>query len=391
MEKRICVVTGSRAEYGLLRGLLRGIAAAPDLALQLVVTGSHLASDHGMTVTEIEADGLGIDRRVAVLGASDARPDIAQALGTAVSGLAQAIAELAPDAVLILGDRYEIFAAAQAAVILGVPLVHLYGGEVTEGAWDDRLRHAISKLADLHFVAAEPYRRRLAQLGEDPERVFTVGTLAVDTALAFEPMTHDTLACELGLPLWSPTFLVTYHPVTCRAGDDADAVGNLLAALDCQAGARIVITGTNADAGRERIAAMLRAYAAQRPDRVSLHASLGQRRYLSVMRHAQAVVGNSSSGLIEAPALGVPTVNIGDRQKGRLKAVSVIDCVEDQAAIAAALRRALDPAFRARLAGQALPYGGGRVAERIVALLRETDLGALKAKRFCDLPAPCAC
>lgn len=389
--KKICVVTGSRAEYGILRPLLSLLNTAADFSLQLVVTGAHLSSRHGMTVNEIEADGYAIAKAVPVVGSGDSRLEIARAMGAGVAGLAEAFAELVPDLVMVLGDRYEILAAAQAALLLSIPLAHLYGGEVTEGAWDEAIRHAITKMANLHFAAADAYADRIIQMGEDPAKVHAVGTLAVDTALALPRADKARLSAELGVPLWDPCLVVTYHPVTCHKGDESMAVAALLDALDAVAGARIIITGANADAGGGAVMATLAAYADARADRVTLHASLGQTRYLSVLQHAAAVVGNSSSALVEAPALGVPTVNIGDRQRGRLRAASVIDCGETCDEIAQALARALDPSFRAACQGQDLPYKGGKVAEKILSVLRDEDFAALGAKPFFDLPVrkPC--
>ena len=383
--KSICVVTGSRAEYGILRPLLAALAAAPDFQLQLVVTGGHLSAHHGMTVREIEADGYAIAKAVPVLGNGDSRLDVANALAASVAGLAAAFAELAPDLVMVLGDRYEILGAAQAALILGIPLAHLYGGEVTEGAWDEAIRHAITKMAHLHFTSADAYASRIVQMGENPRTVHAVGSLAVDTALALPTPDPDKLAADLGLPLWDPTLLVTYHPVTCRLGSEQVAVAALLDALDMVAGARIVITGANADAGGVAVMSALNAFAQSRRDRITIHSSLGQVRYLGVMRHSAVVVGNSSSALIEAPALGVPTVNIGDRQRGRLRAPSVIDCGETREEIAAALARALDDDFRRICQAQTLPYKCGDVAGAIVAVLRDTDFISLVRKPFFDL------
>lgn len=382
--RRVCVVTGSRADYGLLSVLLRQIKSDPAFALQIVATGAHLSPRFGMTVREIEADGFTVDARVEIGVEDDTPLAAAEAAGRAAAGVARELARLAPDLIVFLGDRYEILAAAQAALLLGVPIAHIHGGEITEGAMDDSIRHAITKMAALHFPAAEPYARRIIQMGEDPERVFTVGALGVEAALSLPALPADQLDRDLGLPLRDPVLLVTYHPVTLRKGGEGPAVDALLEALDEFPKARIVITGVNADPGHAAISARFSAYAANKPDRASVHESLGQRRYLSVMRRAAAVIGNSSSGIIEAPALGVPTVNIGDRQKGRLKAPSVIDCGETANGIADAVARAIAPQFHARIAGQAPPYGGGGTAAKIAAVLKGVDLSRLGAKRFHD-------
>lgn len=388
--RRICVVTGSRADYGLLSVLMREIRKDPAFALQVVATGAHLAPRFGMTVKEIEADGFAVDARVDLGLDADTPLATAAATGRAVGGIARELARLAPDLVVVLGDRYEILAAAQAAFLLGLPIAHIHGGEATEGAMDDSIRHAITKLSHLHFPAAAPYAGRIVQMGEVPARVFTVGALGVDAARALEPIPAGDLDQDLGLALRDPVLLVTYHPVTLREDGEGAAVNALLAALDKFDDARIVITGVNADPGRAAVAERLTAYVAKRAERVTLHESLGQRRYLSVMRRAAAVVGNSSSGIIEAPALGVPTVNIGARQQGRLRAMSVIDCNESADGIAAAVAQALDPVFRAKVAGQSLPYGGGGTAVKIAAVLKTADLGRLARKPFHDLSGAAA-
>jgi UDP-hydrolysing UDP-N-acetyl-D-glucosamine 2-epimerase len=387
MKRRICLVTGSRAEWGLLSGLAREIAGDPGLELQLIATGSHLDPRFGKTAEEIRAQGFTIDAEVPLDLKDDSKTAIAQAMGAALGGLAQAYARLAPDIVALLGDRYEIFAAASAALLLGIPVAHIHGGESTEGAVDDQLRHAITKMSHLHFAAAAPYAQRIVQMGEEPWRVHVVGAPGVDAALSPALPDAVTLERDLGQPMTHPLLLVTYHPVTLRQGGEGQAVDALLAALDEFPQARIVITGANADPGREEIALRLEAFAKARAPRVSLHASLGQARYLGVMKLADAVIGNSSSGIIEAPALGVPTVDIGSRQGGRLKASSVISCGEGKDEIARAISQALDPAFRASIAHQNPPYGGGGAAGRMKDILASPDLKLGTSKRFHDLAA----
>lgn len=362
MSRRICVVTGSRADYGLLTGLMREIAADPALVLQVVATGSHLSPRFGHTVDAIRADGYKVDAEVPLDLADDSRFAIAKAAGQALSGMAEAFERLQPEVVVVLGDRYEIFAAAGAALLLGIPIAHIHGGELTLGAVDDALRHAVTKMASLHFAAAHDYARRIAQMGEPSERIFEVGAPGIDLMRAIAFSDAQALGADLGLPLFNPLLLVTYHPVTKRADDEGAALDELLAALERLQDARIVITGVNADAGNQVVSERMEAFAKRHSDRVSLHASLGQVRYLSAMRLSAAVIGNSSSGVIEAPALGIPTVNIGARQNGRLKAYSVIDCPEDAEAIFNAVKKALDPSFRASIVGQPLPYGHGGAA-----------------------------
>ncbi|MBM3565822.1 MAG: UDP-N-acetylglucosamine 2-epimerase (hydrolyzing) [Alphaproteobacteria bacterium] len=388
--RKICVVTGSRADYGLLAPLMREIGNDESFRLQILATGSHFDPRLGTTAKEIESDGFSIDARVDLSLSEDTPRAIAEATGKAAMEMARELDRLKPDLTVVLGDRYESLAAAQAAFLSGVSVAHIHGGEVTEGAMDDAIRHAITKLSHLHFAAAEPYARRIIQMGESPDRVFSVGALGVEAALALNPIPPGELDRDLGLALRNPTLLITYHPVTLRQDDEGATVDALCKALDLFDRARIVITGVNADPGREIVATRLATYTASRADRATLHASLGQRRYLSVMRRATAVIGNSSSGIIEAPALGIPTVNIGSRQQGRLKARSVIDCGENAGDIHAAIARAIDPAFRIGLAGQSLPYGGGGTAAKIAAVLKGAAFDQLRLKPFYDLPGAAA-
>lgn len=384
-ERKICVVTGTRAEYGLLYWLMKEIEADKDLGMQLVVTGAHLSPQFGDTWKVIEDDGFAIDAKVDIDIGDDSPVGVSRSMGLCVAGMAEAFDDLKPDIVVVLGDRYEILAAAEAAMIARIPIAHIHGGEVTEGTMDDAMRHAITKLASLHFVAAEPYGRRVVQLGEDPDRVFNVGAPGIDNIVKLNLMPLPELERDLGLDLADGFFLITFHPATLGDGDPGAEAGEMLTALDEFPGHRVIVTGVNADPGHNRIAGLVSDYAAQNPERVSLHASLGQMRYLSALKHAAAVIGNSSSGIIEAPALGVPTVNIGDRQKGRLRAPSVIDCGGKADAIATAVGRALDPEFRNGLGNMALPYGEGGASQKIKDRLKEADLSLLGRKPFCDV------
>lgn len=381
-KRRIALVTGSRADWGLLAGLARRLASDPRFDLRIIATGAHLERKLGRTLAEID---LPIAARVPAPQRDDSKKAAAQATGKALAGFAEAFERMDPGMVVVLGDRFEIFAAAAAATMLSIPIAHIHGGELTLGAVDDALRHAITKMAHLHFTAAKPYARRVVQMGESPKRVFVTGAPGVDAIAETDFIEPARLGRDLGLALHHPLLLVTYHPVTQRKDDEVKAVTALLDALDRFPKARIVITGVNADPGRSKIARRLAAYAARHADRVSLHASLGQRRYLSVMALADAVIGNSSSGIIEAPALGVPTVDIGSRQGGRLKARSVIAAAESAPAIARAIARALDPTFRRSLRRQSLPYGGPGAAARMQAILAATDWSKLSPKPFHDL------
>lgn len=384
-RRRICVITGSRAEYGILQRLIRAIADDPELELQLVATGSHLVPEFGLTYRAIEADGFAIDRKIEILLSSDTSLGMAKSVGLGVLGFADALDVLAPDAVVITGDRFEMLAAAQAAFLTGIAVAHISGGEVTEGAIDDAIRHAITKLAHYHFVAAEPYRRRVIQLGEQPSTVFNVGDPALDNVALLPLLDRESLAREIGVDPRRPYFLVTYHPVTVGGEDPAPAMEALISALDGRADHGVLITKPNADAGGRKLSAMVDAYAAQRPGRVVVSTSLGQTTYLSAMKHCASVVGNSSSGIVEAPALKRPTVNIGPRQDGRLKADSIIDCAPTAPAIADALQRATSSEFQAALAGVVSLYGACDATAQIHGLLKRLELTRHQAKRFHDV------
>jgi UDP-N-acetylglucosamine 2-epimerase (non-hydrolysing)/GDP/UDP-N,N'-diacetylbacillosamine 2-epimerase (hydrolysing) len=384
-KRRICVITGSRAEYGILQRLIRAIADDPELELQLVATGSHLVPEFGLTYRAIEADGFAIDRKIEIHLASDTALGMAKSVGLGILGFADALDALAPDVVVITGDRFEMLAAAQAAFLTGIAVAHISGGEVTEGAIDDAIRHAITKLAHYHFVAAEPYRRRVIQLGEQPSTVFNVGDPALDNIALLPLLDRESLGRETGIDPRRPYFLVTYHPVTVGGEDPALGMGALISALDGRADHDVLITKPNVDAGGRMLSAMVDAFGAQRPGRVVAATSLGQLHYLSAMKHCAAVVGNSSSGIVEAPALKRPTVNIGPRQHGRLKADSIIDCAPTAPAIADALQRAISREFQAALAGVVSLYGGCDATARIHGLLKQLDLTRHRAKRFHDV------
>lgn len=387
MSRKICVVTGSRAEFGLLRCLMQDIADAPDLELQVAATGMHLSPEYGLTYREIEAAGFSIAARVEMLLGADTPSAIAKSMGLGMIGFADAFARLAPDIVVVLGDRFEILSAASAALVARIPLAHLHGGELTEAAFDDAIRHAITKMSHLHFVAAEDYRRRVIQLGEPPDRVFNVGGLGVDAIKRLALLPRDALEADLGFELGPRSLLVTFHPVTLEG--EAESTRQMRALLDALAAlddVRLVFTLPNADTGGKALARMVERFVAHHP-RASHHASLGQLRYLSLLAQVDAVVGNSSSGLAEAPTFGVPTVNIGDRQNGRLQAQSVINSVPAEAAILEAIQLAFSSGFRRGIGGVVNPYGDGGAASKIVEVLSTHPLSDLLAKRFHDLPA----
>jgi UDP-hydrolysing UDP-N-acetyl-D-glucosamine 2-epimerase len=386
VPRKICIITGTRAEFGLLRHLMHRIAADDRATLQVLATGSHLVPSLGETWREIQAAGFAIHARVNLQLGDDSPLGVARSVARGVEGFARELDRLGPDVVVLLGDRYEILAAAQAAMLLGLPIAHLHGGESTEGAIDEAIRHAVTKMSHLHFVAAEPYRRRVIQLGEDPARVFTVGAFALDAIAELEPVSVEELSAFAGLDLAArPFVLLTYHPVTLEREGVSTATQALLEALDRVPDVSVLATKANADPGGRQVNALVELWTAGRRDRAALVPSLGHRRYLSAARAAMAVVGNSSSGIIEAPALGVPTVNVGSRQRGRLRALSVRDVPEETDAIVAALREVRDGQERVDPAAEN-PYGTPGAARRTARVLLEHPLVGLTRKRFHDVP-----
>jgi len=381
MRRKICVVSGSRAEYGLLRWLMEQIRACPDLELQLIVTGTHLAPEFGLTYREIEGDGFHIDRKLEILLSGDNAVGIAKSMGLALIAFADTLQELQPDLLLVLGDRFEIFSAVATAMVARIPVAHLHGGETTEGSFDESMRHCITKMSHLHFVAAEEYRQRVIQLGEQPSNVFLVGGLGADGIRKVRLLERAALETSLGLELGARNLLVTFHPATLDADGASQQMTELFAALDELVDTQLIFTMPNADTEGRALLGMVQRYVAQRPN-ARAFTSLGQLRYLSCLRYVDGVVGNSSSGLTEAPTFRVGTINIGDRQKGRLKAHSVIDCAAERVAIGAALRELSSPAFRAKLASVTNPYGEGGASEKIVAVLRSHPLTGILKKQF---------
>ena len=383
MTRTIAVVTGTRADYGLLRWTMAEIAAHNGLRLRLIVTGSHLSPAFGETWRAIVDDGFSVDERVEILDDDDSALGTARSLARATSGIAEALGRIRPDLVLLLGDRYEILGAASAALLLGIPIAHIAGGEVTEGAFDDAIRHAITKMAVLHFPAADEYRRRIIQLGEDPERVTTVGASGFDNFERLDLLDREQLAAELGIPLDSrPLAACTFHPETLAEVTPEQALAPLFEALAALPALQVVFTKANADTGGRRINELIDGFVAENPGRMWAFASLGQVGYLSLLRAADVVIGNSSSGIIEAPAAGTPTVNIGDRQAGRLRAPSILDVADDAAQIRAAIELALSPDLRVLAARRESPYGSPGAARLIVDRLATADLNGIRTKRF---------
>lgn len=384
--KKIAVFTGTRAEYGLLYWLMKEIERDEELELQLIVSGMHLSPEFGYTVENIEKDGFRVSEKVEMLLSSSTDVGVAKSIGLGVIGFADALDRLRPDCLIILGDRFEALAVAQAAMIMKIPIAHLHGGELTEGLIDEAIRHSITKMAQLHFTSAEVYRKRVIQLGESPENVFNVGAPAIENVRRLRLLNQDELEDSLEFKLGHQPLLVTYHPVTLKARGGIESLKNLLSALDSVApDHKLVITFPNADTHGRELIEVLQKYASRNAERVLLTQSLGQLRYLSLMKICGAVVGNSSSGLLEAPAFGVPTVDIGIRQKGRFKPDSVIESGEDLSEISAALSIALSESHRNTSKTARNPYGDGRVSEKIIPLLKSKDLKSLVFKKFYDL------
>jgi len=383
--RKICVVTGTRAEYGLLRWVMEGIIQSPVLELQLIATGMHLSPEFGLTINVIEDDGFHVDRKVEMLLSSDTAVGITKSMGLGIIGFADALEDLKPDLMLILGDRYEIFCAASAAMIARIPIAHLHGGETTQGAFDEAIRHSITKMSHLHFVAAEEYRERVIQLGEEPERVFNVGGLGIDSILRLSLLTREELETALDFKLHRRNLHITFHPVTLEQNTCAKQMDELLAALSELDNTGLIFTMSNADTGGRVLSRQIEDFCHSHSN-AKAYTSLGQLRYLSCIQHFDGMVGNSSSGLTEVPCFKKGTINIGDRQLGRLRAASVINCEPDRQAITAALSHLFSDEFQRQLRVTKNPYGDGGASEAVVRILEHQPLDNLLKKRFYNIP-----
>ena len=385
--RKICVVTGTRAEYGLLCRLMRLIKESPDTQLQVIATNMHLTPKYGNTYQEIEKDGFTIDCKIPIIdeNAEDNAVTTVKSMATALSGFAEAYNTLKPDLVVVLGDRYEILAAATAALIERIPIAHLHGGEVTEGAYDDAIRHSISKMSHLHFTSTEEYRNRVIQLGEQPDRVFYVGAPGVENIKKFPLLSKEEVEESVNFKLDENTILVTYHPVTLGEHTAEKDIKEFLGALEERKDLRVFFTMPNSDTGSQAIVDAINEFVANNADRAVAYKSLGIKRYLSVMKYAGAVVGNSSSGLLEVPSFGIPTLNIGDRQKGRMAADSVYNCETDKKSILKGLDVIMSPAFKKKAVDTHNPYEKANTAEEIFKVISTYPLEELKQKHFYDL------
>jgi len=382
--KKICVVTGTRAEYGLLRWVIDGIEKSSRLKLQIIATGMHLSQEFGLTYREIEKDGFSIDKKVEMLVSSDTPQAITKSMGLGMIGFADAYEYLKPDLLLVLGDRFEIFSAVASAMIARIPVAHLHGGEATEGLIDEPIRHSITKMAHLHFVAAMEYKNRVLQLGEQPDQVFLVGGLGIDNIEKLNLLKKNELEKTLDIKLGEKNLLVTFHPVTLEEGTSEKQMKELFSALNELKDTHIIFTMPNADTDGRILFNLIEDYV-EGNSRFKVYTSLGQLKYLSCIKHVDGVVGNSSSGLIEVPSFRKGTINIGDRQRGRLKADSIIDCKPDKNSILLAVKKLYSASFQENLKSVINPYGVGGASEAIVKVIENISLDNILKKKFYNL------
>ncbi|RUM75488.1 MAG: UDP-N-acetylglucosamine 2-epimerase (hydrolyzing) [Sulfurovum sp.] len=383
-KRKICVVTGTRAEYGLLYWLMKEIEADERLELQLIVTGMHLGPEFGLTYKAIEKE-FTIDKKIEMLLSSDTSVGISKSMGLAQISFAEAYDELNPDILVVLGDRYEIFSAVSAAMIARIPVAHLHGGETTEGAFDESIRHSITKMSHLHFTATDAYRNRVIQLGEHPDRVFNVGGMGIENIKRLALLTKEAFEKSIDFKLNKKNILVTFHPVTLENSTAKEQFQNVLDAIDTLQDTHIIFTKANSDTDGRVINHMIDEYVNKNSDKAVCFTSLGQLRYLSALQYVDAMVGNSSSGLAEAPSFQIGTINIGDRQKGRIMAQSVISCANDTITISNALKRIYSHEFQEILKTSTNPYGKGRASIKIKNILKETALNHILKKSFYDI------
>ena len=384
MKRNICVVTGTRAEYGLLYWLMKEIVADNELELQLIVTGMHLSPEFGLTYKEIEKE-FKIDKKIEMLLSSDTSIGISKSMGLAQISFSEAYEELKPDIVVVLGDRYEIFSATSAAMIANIPLAHLHGGETTEGAFDESIRHCITKMSHLHFTATDEYKNRVIQLGEHPNRVFNVGGMGIENIKRLKLLTRDEFEKSIDFKLNKKNILVTFHPVTLENSTAKEEFQELLDAIDELKDTNIIFTKANSDTDGRIINQMIDEYVSKESNKSICFTSLGQLRYLSALQYVNAMVGNSSSGLLEAPSFKIGTINIGDRQKGRKKANSIIDCEPNKKSIKKAFKKLYFLEFQNSLVNVKNPYGDGCSSQKIIKEIKKVDLKNILKKSFYDL------
>lgn len=384
-RRKICVVTGTRAEYGLLSRLMKAIREDLSLELQVIATNMHLSPEFGLTYREIEQDGFTIDKKVEMLLSADTATSVVKSLGLGIIGFADAYEDLKPDLLVVLGDRYEMLGAVSSALFFQIPVAHISGGDVTEGAYDDAIRHSITKMSHLHFTSTETYRKRVIQLGEQPSTVFNVGATGLDNIRHMHLLDRKALEESIRFPLGEKSMLITYHPVTLENRTAKEQFETLLRAVD-ETGYRLIFTKPNSDSDGRVIIALIDEYVREHPEKSVAFTSLGYLRYLSALRYVDVVVGNSSSGILEVPSFGIPTVNIGDRQKGRLRAESVIDCANDESSIRSALQKAASPEFREQARSVVNPYEQPDSVRKILSVIKSYPLEHIVQKHFYDLP-----
>ena len=376
--RKICVITGTRAEFGLLRPLIELIANDKELQLQLIATGMHLSPEFGYTLNEITDAGFVVDKKVECLLSSDSSIGVSKTIALAVSGFADALAELTPDLVVVLGDRTEILGAVIATAMANIPIAHLYGGETTEGAYDEAIRHSITKFSHLHFTSTEAYRKRVIQLGEHPDTVFNVGAIGLDAIKKLPLLDKASFEQAIGFKLKERNILITYHPVTLEKEAPIETFENVLTALDELTDTALIFTHANSDKNGRIINKMITEYVSSHKDKAVEFKSLGQLRYLSALQFVDFVIGNSSSGMTEVPAFYIPTINIGDRQKGRINCESVINSNNSLEDIKKSITFALDKTFREKIQQQELLYGNGTAAEKILQIIKEHNHISIK-------------
>lgn len=382
--RRVCVVTGTRAEYGLLYWLLKEIEADKDLELQLIVTGMHLSPEFGLTYKEIERE-FKIDKKIEMLLSSDTAIGVSKSMALAQISFAEAYEDLAPDILVVLGDRYEIFSSVTAAMIAGIAIAHLHGGERSEGAFDESIRHSITKMSHLHFTATQEYKNRVIQLGEQPQRVFNVGGMGIENIKRLELLSKEEFENSINFRLNKRNILVTFHPVTLQHSSAQQEFSEILNAVDTLKETNIIFTKANSDTQGRVINSMIDEYVSRESDKAVAFTSLGQLRYLSALKYIDAVVGNSSSGLLEAPSFHIATINIGDRQRGRISAKSVLEAKADKQSILEALERAYSVEFQEILKSVSNPYGDESASKRVIQELKRVNLDTILKKEFYDL------
>lgn len=385
MKRKICVVTATRAEFGLLYWIIKELEETENIDLQLIVTGAHLSPEFGLTVKNIKDTGLTISKEIEILMSSDTPVGISKSMGLALISFSEAFQDLKPDLLVILGDRYETLAVASAALIARIPIAHIHGGEITEGAIDESIRHALTKLSNIHFTTTDEYKKRVIQLGEKPDTVYNLGAPGIDSIKKFTLLSKEELEKSIDFTLEDKSILTTFHPVTNDNENPEIQFNELLKALDAFPEYKVVFTKANADTNGRIINTLIDEYVSKHKKRCVAFYSLGQLRYLSAIKHTSLVLGNSSSGIIEAPSFSKPSVNIGNRQKGRVKADSVIDCITDTQAIVNAINKALSSEHQELIKNVKNPYGDGNSSKQIVSVLKDINLDNLRTKEFHDL------